>query len=311
MPKRSSDILELVTDLPLEFSKREALMHALATEFAQNAVLTSKWLGRVDFGFGPERVKDVGKGIWNPSSYAGTLTIVSDPDGEYDDGDHGDSLYRYSYEKRPSGQDPRGGSNNKLREAMRLSLPIVMLRKVADGRFVPVMPVYVVKEEAEHRRFLLALDESLRFLPDPAHLTEDQRRYVERVVRQRMHQPEFRSRVLGAYELRCAVCDLKKTPLLDAAHITPDTAVDGLPLVTNGLALCKIHHAAYDENIVGISPDYVVHINKDVLAEVDGPMLKHGLQQMDRRALWVPRRTAQKPDRNRLAERFEVFSHAG
>ena len=163
----SSAILELVADLSVEFSKREALMHALATEFAQNAVLTSKWLGRVDFGFGPERVKDVGKGIWNPSSYAGTLTIVSDPDSEYDDGDHGDSLYRYSYEKRPPGQDPRGGSNNKLREAMRLGLPIVMLRKVADGRFVPVMPVYVVKEEPEHRRFLLALDESLRFLPGP------------------------------------------------------------------------------------------------------------------------------------------------
>lgn len=126
-----------------------------------------------------------------------------------------------------------------------------------------------------------------------------------------MHQTEFRSRVLGAYELKCAVCDPKKTPLLNAAHITSDTAADELPLVTNGLALCKIHHAAYDENILGISPDYVVHINEDVLAEVDGPMLKYGLQQMDRRALWVPRRTALKPDRDRLAERFNAFSHAG
>jgi putative restriction endonuclease len=300
-----------VADLAEEFTKREDLMHALAAEFAQNAVLTSRWLGRVDFGFGPERVKDVGKGIWNPSSYAGTLTIVSDPDSEYDDGDHGDSLYRYSYEKRPPGQDPRGGSNIKLREAMRLGLPIVMLRKIADGRFVPVMPVYVVKEEPEHRRFLLALDESLRFLPDPAHLTEDQRRYVERVVRQRMHQPEFRSRVLGAYELKCAVCDLKKTPLLDAAHITADIATDGLPVVSNGLALCKIHHAAYDENILGISPDYVVHINDDVLTEVDGPMLKYGLQQMDRRPLRVPRRATQQPDKDRLAQRFEAFRSAG
>ncbi|MFZ5848892.1 MAG: HNH endonuclease [Actinomycetota bacterium] len=300
-----------MVDLSVELSKREALMHALATEFAQNAVLTSKWLECVDFGFGPERVKDVGKGIWNPSSYAGTLTIVSDPRSEYDDGDHGDSLYRYSYEKRPAGQDPRGGSNSKLREAMRLGLPLVMLRKISNGQFVPVMPVYVVKEEPEHRRFLLALDESLRFLPDPAHLTEDQRRYVERVVRQRMHQPEFRARVLGAYELKCAVCDLKKTPLLDAAHITADTAPKGVPVVTNGLALCKIHHAAYDENILGISPDYVVHINEDVLTEVDGPMLKYGLQQMDRRALWVPRRAAQRPAKDRLAERFEVFKHAG
>src|SRR4029077_10978518 len=127
------------------------------------------------------------------------------------------SLYRYSYERRPAGQDPGGGSNNKLREAMRLGLPIVMLRKVYDGRFVPVMPVFVVKEEPEHRRFLIALDESLRFLPDPAHLTEDQRRYLARVVRQRTHQSECRARVLGAYELKCAVCDLKKTRLLDAA----------------------------------------------------------------------------------------------
>lgn len=215
------------------------------------------------------------------------------------------------YEKRPPGQDPGGGSNNKLREVTKLGLSIVMLRKIADGRFVPAMPVYVAKEEPEHRRFLLALDESLRFLPDPAHLTEDQRRYVDRVVRQRMHQPEFRSRVLGAYGLKCSVCDLKKTPLLDAAHITADSATDGLPVVSNGLALCKIHHAAYDEKILGISPDYVVHINDDVLTEVDGPMLKYGLQQMDRRPLWVPRRAAQQPDKDRLAQRFEVFRTAG
>jgi putative restriction endonuclease len=104
---------------------------------------------------------------------------------------------------------------------------------------------------------------------------------------------------------------LKKVPLLDAAHITADAHEEGLPVITNGLALCKIHQAAYDENILGISPDYVVHINDDVLAEVDGPMLKHGLQQMDRRSLWVPRPVAQRPDKDRLAERFDVFTSAG
>lgn len=300
-----------MASLAEEHLKRDALMHSLAMEFGQNAVLTSKWLSRVDFGWGPERIKDIGKGIWNPSSYAATLTIVSDPASEYDDGDHGGSLYRYSYEKPRAGQPPGGGSNTKLREAMRLQLPIVMLRKVADARFVPIMPVYVVKEEPEHKRFLLALDEGLRFLPDPAHLTEDQRRYADRVVRQRMHQPEFRSRVLGAYHHRCAVCELKKTPLLDAAHITSDTDDQGLPVVTNGLSLCKIHHAAYDENILGISPDYVVHINSEVLVEVDGPMLKHGLQEMDRRGLWVPTRLNDRPDRDRLSARFDEFRQVG
>ncbi len=286
-------------------------MHALAAEFAGTASLSRSRLSRFDFGWGPERLIDTSKGIWNPQAYAATLTIVSDPKGAYDDGDNGDSLYRYSYENRPVGQDPRGGSNAKLREAMHLGLPIVMLRKVADGHFVPIMPVYVVKDEPEHHRFLLALDESLRFLPDPAHLTDDQRRYAQRVVRQRMHQPEFRARVLGAYESKCAVCILKKVPLLDAAHISADSAEDGLPVVPNGLTLCKIHHAAYDENILGISPDYVVHINKDVLAEVDGPMLKYGLQQMDQRELWVPTRAAHQPDRDRLATRFETFKNAG
>jgi len=300
-----------VSDLADELAKREAMMHTLATEFAGSTALTRTWLSRVDFGWGPERLLDTSKGIWNPKSYAATLTIVSDPESEYDDGDHGGSLYRYSYEKRPAGQDPRGGSNAKLREAMNLGLPIVMLRKVASGHFVPIMPVYVVKEEPEHRRFLLALDESLRFLPDPAHLTEDQRRYAERVVRQRMHQPVFRARVLAAYEARCAVCVLKKIPLLDAAHITADTDTAGLAVVPNGLTLCKIHHAAYDENILGISPDYTVHINREVLEEVDGPMLKYGLQEMNNRPLWVPRQSRDKPDKERLAARFEVFRTAG
>ncbi|GAA1713822.1 HNH endonuclease [Dietzia cercidiphylli] len=298
-------------DLSDEISKRNALMHALASEYAVSPTLTREWLSRLDFGWGPERIIDTSKGIWNPSAYAATLTIVSNPDGEYDDGDHGGSLYRYSYEKRPAGQNPQGGSNSKLREAMRLQLPIVMLRKVAGGHFVPIMPVYVVKEEPEHRRFLLALDESLRFLPDPADQSEAQRLYAERISRQRLHQPEFRARVLRAYDERCAVCVLRKVPLLDAAHIIADSADEGSPVVTNGLTLCKIHHAAYDENILGISPDYIVHINDDVLAEVDGPMLNYGLQKMDQRELWIPRRGQEQPDRERLSARFEAFKNAG
>jgi putative restriction endonuclease len=299
-----------VADLASELTKREALMHAIATQFAGSTALTRSWLSRVDFGWGPERLIDTSKGIWNPASYAATLTIVSDPASEYDDGEHGDSLYRYSYEKRPAGQDPRGGSNAKLREAMRLGLPIVMLRKIADGQFVPIMPVYVVKDEPEHRRFLLALDESLRFLPNPADLTDEQRRYADRVVRQRLHQPVFRARVLRAYESKCAICVLRKVPLLDAAHITPDADRDGQPIVANGLTLCKIHHAAYDENIVGISPDYVVHINEGVLAEIDGPMLTYGLQRMDSRTLWIPKQRAEQPDKDRLAARFDEFRSA-
>ena len=38
----------------------------------------------------------------------------------------------------------------------------------------------------------------------------------------------------------------------------------------NVLSLCKIHHAAYDKNILGISPDYQVKVRIDILDEVDG-----------------------------------------
>ena len=42
----------------------------------------------------------------------------------------------------------------------------------------------------------------------------------------------------------------------------------------NGLALCKIHHAAYDSRILGVSPDLVVQIRADILDETDGPLLE-------------------------------------
>ena len=117
----------------------------------------------------------------------------------------------------------------------------------------------------------------------------------------------FRARVLRAYEQACAICRLKHVDLLDAAHILSD-AEGGQPVVTNGLSLCKIHHAAYDRGILGVRPDYVVQVRPDVLLEVDGPMLKHGIQDVHGWVLELPRRAAERPDRDLLAQRFEVFS---
>lgn len=302
---------ELMFDLSTELERRLALMTALKEEFDQKAELTSGLLGRFDFGYGPERVIANQRGIWNPKEYSATLVIVSDPLGRYDDGDMGDGLYRYSYEDQPAGKNPMGGSNIKLRAAKELGLPIIMLRKIAPGKYVPIMPVYVVDEEPHNKRFILALDESLKFFTNPSGMTDDQRRYAAQMTKRRLHQDEFRAKVMLAYEKQCAVCSLKKTKLLDAAHIISDSHEDGLAIVPNGLSLCKIHHAAFDSDILGISPDYVVHINEDVLQEVDGPMLKHGLQEMNARKIWLPKRASEQPDRDRLATKFEKFQNAG
>jgi putative restriction endonuclease len=129
-------------------------------------------------------------------------------------------------------------------------------------------------------------------------------------VKQRLHQRRFRYLVLSAYRQQCTMCRLRQLPLLDAAHILPDRDPRGKPEVPNGLALCNIHHAAYDVDIVGIDPDHLIHVRRDVLEEIDGPMLRHGLQELHGERIHVPRRVANRPNRDYLAERFERFRAA-
>ncbi|KHL18343.1 UNVERIFIED_CONTAM: restriction endonuclease [Mumia flava] len=285
---------------------RQLIMHALAEKTAENGYVTRDQLSALEVDGKPRRVIDQSRGIWNPRDMAATLAVVSSPDGPYDDQHLSDSLFRYDYRAGSI-----HGDNTKLRRAHELELPIILLRKIAAGQYVPVFPVYVVADDHANRQFVLALDESLRFLHDPMHLSESERRYARRVAKQRLHQPEFRGRILRAYETQCAVCRLKHGRLLDAAHIIGDAEDGGEPVVVNGLSLCKIHHAAYDANLLGISPDYVVQIDRDLLEETDGPMLRHGLQEMDKQPLQLPARRREQPDRERLARRFETFRATG
>jgi putative restriction endonuclease len=77
--------------------------------------------------------------------------------------------------------------------------------------------------------------------------------------------------------------------------------------VSNGLSLCKIHHAAYDRDFLGIDSEYRVHIRGDLMSETDGPMLRHGLQDMHGTEIVVPQPRSNKPNRDSLAHRFELF----
>jgi len=262
-----------------------------------------------DFHVDGERlpVIDYSRGIRNPASFASTLSIVSTANGPYDDTESDDGLLHYAYRKG----DPWSGDNSKLRHAMETGMPLILFRKETPNIYTPVFPVYVVDDEPQNRQFLIALDESFTFLRDPRHLTQPQREYALRLAKQRLHQPAFRTRVLVAYDTRCAICELKHGALLDAAHIVPDGHELGAPTVTNGLALCKIHHAAYDQNMLGVTPDYEVRIAFRLLEEIDGPMLKHGLQEMHGRQLSLPRRRPDRPDRDHLAWRYERFGAAG
>ncbi|WP_199422490.1 HNH endonuclease [Actinotalea solisilvae] len=247
---------------------------------------------------------DFSRGIRNPAAFSSTLSIVAAANGPYDDVESDDGLLHYSYRKG----DPWSGDNRKLRTAMETGQPLILFRKEVANYYTPVMPVYVVDDEPESRAFIIALDEAFRFMGDVRHLAEPQREYARRLAKQRLHQPAFRTRVLLAYNTQCSICRLQHGSLLDAAHIVPDSEAHGVPTTPNGLALCKIHHAAYDQNILGVTPDYRVQVRSDVLEEIDGPMLKHGIQEMHGRELTLPVRRADAPDRELLAWRYQRFT---
>jgi putative restriction endonuclease len=122
-----------------------------------------------------------------------------------------------------------------------------------------------------------------------------------------VHQAQFRGAVVPAYLDQCAVCRLKEVRLLDAAHIVADAEEDGVPVIANGLSLCTIHHRAYDQDLIGVSPDRVVHVARRLLDDEDGPMLEL-LKSFHGSALNTPRWHGHRPDRDRLAPRFERFT---
>lgn len=225
----------------------------------------------------------------------------------YEDAVGDDALLRYKYQ----GGDPGHYTNVGLRHAYELRVPLIWFYGVDVGVFVPVFPVWIVADEPERLQVAVALDDAQRSLVTGGALSPVERSYAARISMQRLHQPVFRQRVIQAYATSCAICRLRHRSLLDAAHIIPDREEAGIPAVANGLALCKIHHAAYDENILGVRPDLVVEVRTDILREIDGPMLKHGLQEMNGRPLTLPRHRADRPDADAIEERYARFRAAG
>ncbi|MCH7891541.1 MAG: HNH endonuclease [Gemmatimonadetes bacterium] len=137
-----------------------------------------------------------------------------------------------------------------------------------------------------------------------------ERRYALRAVKQRLHQASFREAVITAYNGRCALSGLPEPLLLDAAHIVSDKDEKfGQPVVPNGIPLSKIHHAAFDAHLIGIDPDYRLHVSERLLGRNDGPMLE-ALKQLNDGTIHLPGRVKDRPDRARLALRFERFKAA-
>jgi len=268
------------------------------------------------FEFQGRRITLTGpQGIWKPAFMELPLSIYSRPDGPYPDFimDNGFLVYRYR------GTDPNHNDNVGLRTVMNRRLPLIYFYRVEKGKCLAEWPVYIEEDHPTDLSFIASIgvhnvvykEQELQ-QGQLLFETEDQlyRRYKTTEAIQRLHQAEFRVRVLSAYEEQCAFCRLRHIQLLDAAHIIPDGDDGGEPVVPNGLSLCKIHHAAFDNNIVGVNPDYQIIVREDILEEIDGPMLKYGIQEMHKQKIFLPGKILNWPDRERLQIRFSRFKIA-
>jgi putative restriction endonuclease len=267
------------------------------------------------FLFRQERIPLINpqRGIFKPQQMRFLLsirTVFPRPGGKvwYDDQKEvhrqifqGDETIDYAF----MGQNPDAADNRWLREAFENQIPVVYFLGIAPGRYQALLPTFISGWDGQALKARVTFGPNAETLVPPADSLE--RRYALRTVKHRLHQATFREAVITAYDGRCALSGLPEPLLLDAAHIIADKDERlGQPVVSNGIPLSKIHHAAFDAHLIGIDPDFRMHVSDRLLGQNDGPMLE-ALKQLNGRSIRLPGRVKDRPDRDRLAERFERF----
>lgn len=268
------------------------------------------------FIFGGERIPLVNpqRGIFKPQQMKFLLsikTVFPKPGGRvwYDDQREvhrqifeGDETIDYAF----MGQDPDAADNRWLREAYENRIPVIYFLGIAPGHYQAMLPTFITgwDGKALKARVAFGMPDQETVAPPESAL---ERRYALRAVKQRLHQASFREAVITAYNGRCALSGLPEPLLLDAAHIVSDADEKfGQPVVPNGIPLSKIHHAAFDAHLIGIDPDYRLHVSERLLGQKDGPMLE-ALKGLNGGIIHLPSRAKDRPDPDRLALRFERF----
>lgn len=230
----------------------------------------------------------------------------------YSDQAYTEDHYRYDLQRG----DSRSSFNQLIWQSKERNQPLIYFYAVAPSVYTALWPcfiggvhateteqaycdVYLVEQSVPKLPTLVG---DQNFLPDV-----DERRYAIRESRVRLHQSSFRQAVLEAYDTRCAMTGLPTHHLLDAAHIIPDSKAEGIASVNNGLALSKLHHSAYDKNLIGIDADYRIHVAEQILQSQDGPLLEVSIKGLHGQLIRMPTRRRDHPNRDFLARRFGEF----
>ena len=301
-------------------ASQDALIRLAAFQHVQNLNATHDHLTateiRPGFQYQGRRIPLMNpqRGIFKPQQMEYLLsikTVYPKPGGRvwYDDQRdvhkrifEGEDVVEYAF----MGNNPASADNRWLKEAMENKVPIIYFLGISPGSYHALLPAYVVDWNAGALKARIAFG---RPEQDGYEAPEDaaERKYILRTVKQRLHQAMFREAVMTAYGGRCALSGLPEPMLLDAAHIISDKNEKlGQPVVPNGIPLSKIHHSAFDAHLIGIDPDYRLHVSGRLMEMIDGPMLE-ALKRLHGGTIHLPSRRQDMPDRERLAVRFELF----
>lgn len=137
-------------------------------------------------------------------------------------------------------------------------------------------------------------------LSDPG--VERARTLVSRIVRDRRFGREVRE----AYGGRCAVCSLN-FGLVEGAHIVPVEA-NGSDDLSNGLALCGNHHAAFDAHKMWVHPESrILRWHPEIIVASDAGWPLTGAAS-DR--LQEPVRASARPTANHFERRHDYYRDA-
>lgn len=251
--------------------------------------------------FKPKQMRVGALSIKTTIPRAGRINIYSDAEDE-------DGTFIYSLQ----GDDPNNHFNRSLRECHENNLPLIYFHGVAAGVYKAIFPCFVESIDPKNMNCRVSVASELisaekHYALRDSEAWKIERRYALRETNVRLHQASFRLQVLDAYGKRCAMTGLPVPQLLEAAHIMPDSHERGEAGVRNGICLSRIHHRAFDANLIGVDTDYRIEVSDQLMGVEDGPILESGIKALHGKQIVLPKDKKNWPSQELLAIRFEEF----
>lgn len=105
--------------------------------------------------------------------------------------------------------------------------------------------------------------------PEHYNPIDSEKKITTKITESKLRKRGFRWAVIEAYDFKCAICGMKiNSPdghqwEVEAAHIVPHK-VNGKDDIWNGLALCHLHHWAFDVGWFTLHDDYSVQMSSKI-----------------------------------------------